>query len=216
MMGVMSDSSPGRRTRVVIAAVVLAGAIGYVALSLSRPEPETFAPSPPGPQPAEGRLVGPVAYTVDARDAERWQFFSFAQGSVVENPRPFEWDLAFRRFQVIVNGGEGFAGLGGAQDLGAVSFDSTAALPEEGYVGTEVARADSTVAALEDWYEYSYFSHLLDPRPAVYAIRTGDGRYAKLRFLGYYCPGAQPGCVTFEYVYQGAGGRQLREGAGGP
>jgi hypothetical protein len=202
-----------KRTRIVIAAGVLALAIVYVGLTLSRPEPMTYTPTPPELQPAEGRLVGPVTFTVDARDGARWQFFSFAQGALVENPRPFEWDLAFRRFQVIVNGGPGFAGLGGVQDLGSVSFDSLVVVPQDGYSGTDVSRSDSIAAPLEDWYDYSYFSHLLNPRPAVFALRTGDGRYAKLRFQGYYCPGAQPGCVTFEYVYQGAGGPDLAHGA---
>ncbi|MEX1256926.1 MAG: HmuY family protein [Gemmatimonadota bacterium] len=207
---------PGSRSRIVIASVVLACAIAYIALTISRPEPPTFAPTPMEPRLADGRLVGPLVYTVDARDAARWQYFSFAQGSIVADPRPFEWDLAFRRFQVVVNGGRGFAGLGGIQDLGVISFDSLVVLPEEGYVGTEVSQSDSLAAPLEDWYEYSYFSHLLNPRPAVYAVRTGDGRYAKVRFHGYYCPGAQPGCVTFEYVYQGGGGRELTAGVGGP
>ena len=30
-------------------------------------------------------------------------------------------------------------------------------------------------------------------------------RYAKLELVGYYCPGGQPGCVTFRYVFQGDG-----------
>lgn len=36
-------------------------------------------------------------------------------------------------------------------------------------------------------------------------MRTADGRYAKLEMVGYYCPGARPGCPTFRYVYQGDG-----------
>jgi hypothetical protein len=39
----------------------------------------------------------------------------------------------------------------------------------------------------------------------VWAVRTADGRYAKLEMVGYYCPGPQPGCPTFRYVYQGDG-----------
>jgi hypothetical protein len=27
--------------------------------------------------------------------------------------------------------------------------------------------------------------------------------------VGYYCPGGQPGCVTFRYVYQGDGSRAV-------
>lgn len=201
-----------RRSAVIITAIVLGLAVTYVAISISRPEPETFAPSSPEPRPAEGRLVGPTVYTIDARDPTRWQFFSFSLGTLLSNPRPYEWDLAFRRFQVIVNGGDGFSGLGGVIDLGEVPFDSVEVLPEDGYVGTEVSRSDSIAAPLGDWYSYSYFSHLLSPVPHAYAVRTGDGRYAKVRFLGYYCSGAQPGCVTFEYVYQGSGGRELTGG----
>jgi hypothetical protein len=54
------------------------------------------------------------------------------------------------------------------------------------------------------------------PSPRVYALRTADGRYAKLEILSYYCPGAMPGCVTFRYVYQGAGGTELLSGVGSP
>jgi hypothetical protein len=48
----------------------------------------------------------------------------------------------------------------------------------------------------------------------VWALRTADGRYVKFEILGYYCPGAQPGCLTIRYVYQGSGARSLTaEGA---
>jgi hypothetical protein len=160
-------------------------------------------------------LVGPVVYTVDASNADRWAFFDFSRGSVVEAPEPTDWDLAFSRFTVIVNGGPGFEGRGGAQDLGEVGFDSVAVVPEAGYTVTE-AGADSIHPVLARWYHYSFTSHLLTPKPSVYAVRTADGRYARLRFLGYYCPGAQPGCVTFEYVYQGGEGRTVVEAADGP
>ncbi len=62
---------------------------------------------------------------------------------------------------------------------------------------------------LENWYEYSWLSHILTPADRTFALRTADGKYAILRFLSYYCPGGRPGCVTFEYVYRGDGGRQF-------
>lgn len=63
---------------------------------------------------------------------------------------------------------------------------------------------------MRDWYDYSYPSHLLTPKPRVYAARTADGRRAPVQFVGSYCPGALPGCVTFPYLYPGAGGVDLR------
>jgi hypothetical protein len=190
---------------VVVGVGFLLTLVAILAMSLNRVEPPTFAPSPLQPRPAVDRLVGPELVTVDARDPARWQFFSFATGSVVENPGPVGWDLAFRRFQVIANGGAGFAGSGGVLDLGEIPFDSLRAVPEHGYSTTTV-RSDSVNAALHRWYDYSFLSHLLSPKPRTFAVRTADGRYAMLEFVGYYCPGAMPGCVTFRYLYQGAGG----------
>jgi hypothetical protein len=189
--------------------VALMSMLAIVVMGVRRSDPPTFAPTPLEVRPAAGRLVGPDTVTIDATAPDRWRYFSFEQGTLVERPSPIDWDIAFRRFQIIVNGGQGFAGDGGALDLGEVPFDSVHAVPVDGYV-TTIARTDSVNAALKEWYRYSYLSHLLSPRGHAYAVRTADGRYAKLEFLGYYCPGATPGCVTFRYVYQGAGGVDLR------
>ncbi len=207
----VGTSSGRNRAAWIIGLVVATLAVSFVLLSLRQPELPTFPPSSMSPTPAGTRLVGPRTYTIDARASDVWLYFSFSQGSLITEPAPLEWDVAFRRFQVLVNGGEAFPGEGGVINLGAVDFDSLTVLPERGYQGTEVFRGDSISAPIEGWYNYSFFTHLLSPRSTVYAIRTADGRYAKLRFLGYYCPGARPGCVTFEYVFQGAGGPRLAD-----
>ena len=183
---------------------LLAGAL--ITFSLEQPAIDVFVPTPAAVADAGRGLVGPVTYTVDASSENEWRFFDFSRGSVVINPAPLEWDLAFQRFHIIANGGSGFGGGGGLIRLDDLGLDSVAELPESGYVES-VARRDSTNAAIQRWYEYSWTSHLLKPLPAVYGVRTADGRYAKLQVLGYYCPGAVPGCLTFQYVYQGAGGR---------
>ncbi|MGD2070409.1 MAG: HmuY family protein [Gemmatimonadota bacterium] len=173
-----------------------------VSSTLRREEPPSYAPTPARPAEVGDALVRPTVYTVDAREADAWRYFDFSRNSVVDEPGPQEWDLAFQRNRVIANGGDGFAGRGGIADLGTVPFDSVRAVPAEGYVAT--AR-DSVNAASEDWYDYSFTSHLLTPRPRTYAVRTADGRYAKLEILAYYCPGAAAGCMTFRYAYQGSG-----------
>jgi hypothetical protein len=73
-------------------------------------------------------------------------------------------------------------------------------------------RAEPRNPAIASWYRYGFFSHVLTPKPHVWAVRTADGRYAKLEMLGYYCPGAQPGCPTFRYVYQGDGSTAVDAG----
>jgi hypothetical protein len=198
-----------------IVGLLAVAAVLLVAASLRRPELPTYAPTAADAHEVGDSLVGPVTYTVDASASEDWRFFDFSRGSVVQAPGPMEWDLAFRRFNIATNGGEGLLGRGGAIDLGPGAFDTIFSVPEQGYLGS-VAPRDSTNAALADWYDYGFTSHLLRPKPRLYAVRTADGRYAKLEILSYYCPGAQPGCLTFRYVYQGRGGPDLVSGSEAP
>lgn len=192
-----------RRPLVAIGLVVAVAAV-LVALTLRQADVPTYAPTRAVPADAGRRLVGPVLHTVDATDPDRWRYFSFRLGAVVDAPGPRQWDLGFRRFQVVANGGPGFPGDGGIVDLGAVAFDAVHRVPETGYAKS-VSRPDPSNPAIARWYRYGFFSHRLTPKPNVWAVRTADGRYAKIEMVGYYCPGSRPGCVTFRYVYQGDG-----------
>ena len=77
-------------------------------------------------------------------------------------------------------------------------------MPAGGYRGNEGA-AEPRNPAIAAWYRYGFFTHVLTPKPHVWAVRTAEARYAKLEMVGYYCPGPEPGCPTFRYVYQGDG-----------
>src|SRR5207302_10840155 len=72
--------------------------------------------------PPSRALVGPVLYTVDATDLEQWRYFPFHVGSVIENPGAKDWDLEFRRYQLIADGGREFVGGAGIVDLGERAF----------------------------------------------------------------------------------------------
>jgi heme-binding HmuY-like protein len=188
----------------VAVAAVLVSAAAFVALTLRQPTVPTYAPTPPAPREVGRALVGPVQYTVDATDPERWRHFSFRLGAVVDGADPRGWDLAFRRYQIIANAGPGYEGQGGIADLGERPFAQVQTLPTSGYEVNE-SRPDPRNPAIASWYHYGFFSHVLRPRPHVWGVRTADGRYAKMEIVGYYCPGSRPGCVTFRYVYQGDG-----------
>ena len=190
---------------IAIVGLLLLVAVIFVATSLRRSTPLTWFPvSAVDPQEVGDRLVGPSVITVDGRRDEL-TFFDFSIGSVVESPDPLGWDLAFRRFTILANGGPDFAGQGGILDLGITSLDSLTAVPTNGYAvntpGPEVSNAATT-----QWYEYSWTSHILSAKPNIFAVRTADGRYAVFQILSYYCPAAQAGCTTIRYRYQGAGG----------
>ncbi len=185
-----------------LAPALAAGAVvvvTLVALTLRQPEVPAYAPSPATPRDAGAALVGPIVYTVDATAPDAWRAFSFRLGAVLDTG---VGDLAFRRYSIIAGPGAGI------RDLGEVPFDGVRAVPAHGYLANEGA-ADPRNPAIAAWYHYGFFSHVLSPKPRVWAVRTADARYAKLEIVGYYCPGARPGCLTFRYVYQGDGSTRV-------
>jgi hypothetical protein len=210
----MAAATPGRPrlTSLALGAAAVAVVAAVILLTLRQPDLPTFAPTAPAPREVGRALVGPVLYTVDATSPDTWRYFSFRLGAVVEDPGAREWDLGFRRYQVIANGGPAFVGAAGILDLGPARFDEVVAVPAAGYQATEGTQ-EPRHPAIAGWYRYGFFSHVLTPRPHVWAVRTADGRYAKMEIVSYYCPGAQPGCLTFRYVYQGDGSTAV--GGGG-
>lgn len=196
-----------RVTLAIVASLVLV-AVLFVIRALGRKDVVTFVPTDPTPVEVGAVKVGPDTITISATGEEGWSFFDFSRGSVVDAPGPRDWDLAFLRHRIVANGGAAFAGDGGIVELDATDFDAVSVVPLSGYIGSPQP-GDTANAAIERWYDYNWTSHILEPRPTVWAVRTADGRYAKLRILGYYCPGANAGCMTFEFVYQGAGGTDV-------
>ena len=185
-----------------VAGLIL-GVVSLVALTLRQPMVPTYSPTPPAPHDVGAALVGPVLYTVDATAPDAWRPFSFQLGSVVESSAG---DLAFRRYSIV-------AGIGaGIRDLGDTRFDDVRTVPPDGYLANE-GRGEPRNPAIAAWYRYGFFTHVLSPKPHVWAVRTLDGRYAKLQIIGYYCPGARPGCLTFRYVYQGDGSTTVDAGS---
>ena len=184
----------GSRGPILAATVVAAVAVTLVALTLRQPDVPTYALTSSSPREAGRALVGPVLYTVDARSADAWRNFSFRLGAMVDG----SGDLAFKRYAIVAGPGAG------VRDLGETTFEQVRAVPADGYLGNEGA-AEPRNPAIAAWYRYGFFTHVLTAKPHVWAVRTADGRYAKLEMVGYYCPGPQPGCPTFRYVYQGDG-----------
>jgi hypothetical protein len=197
--------------RYVLAGLGALGAAIWGALvltSIRRPtDTAVFVLTAPVPRDPPPDLAGPDTVTLDARSATAWTRFDLAHHRVAGPGEP--WDLAVRRHRFIVNGGEGFGGTAGVVRTDQ-PFAAVTEAPANGYAASRVTpNGDSMNAALDRWYTYGFFSHLLEPGPATFVLRTADRRYAKLRILSYYCPGPEAGCMTIEYVYQGDGGRRF-------
>lgn len=191
-----------------MAGLAFLGVIGFVlAASVNRTEAPVFVLSRLDAREVPTDFSGPDTVTIDARDGDRWTRFDLGRGSVAG---PGEgWDIAVKRYRLAVNGGDGFVGSAAVRRIDA-AFQEVTTAPVEGYETSRVTAGGDTVnVALEGWYTYSLFSHLLQPEPATFVVRTHDGKYAKFAVLGYYCPGPEPGCLTLEYAYQGDGTRRL-------
>jgi hypothetical protein len=202
-----SSSAPRRDRSVRIAAAVIAllalAAAALVLFAVNRPEPPAWVPTPVGAL-GDADPSGARVTTVDASSPDHWRFFSFDRGVLAGRAAGLDWDLAFRRFHIIVNGGDGFAGRGGIVDLGAVSFDSIHAVPPAAFEPTTIAGRDSVNRVIDRWYRYGFTSHLLTPLGHVYLVRPAEGGPpVQLVILGYYCPRATPGCVTFRWARPG-------------
>jgi hypothetical protein len=219
--GALASSSPARRVlRLVLLTLPFLGLVMFLGAPWLFPGPPVghYVATPADPQEVGERLVGPAFYTLDARASDQWTFFDFSRGSVVEVPHQFgvDWDLAFQRHKMLVNGGAtNPKGQGGILNLGEAPFEAISDAPADGYVEDTIAtiNPDTIVTenlAIKTWYHYNFLTHLLLPKPNVYVIRTADGKYAKMRIVSYYCDGGHAsGCFTIEYVYQGDGGRRF-------
>ena len=170
----------------VVASLFTIAMVWLVIASLLPRAVPTFSPHA-AHMPA-GSAVDTV--TIDARDPQRWRFFSFTRGPLAP-PDSAGWDLAVRRFRVMPSGD--------AMRIDTVTFDALRDIPSTGYQPTVFSR-DSVNPAIERWYRYDWLSHLLRPKPEVYVIRTRTGQAVKLAFLSYYCPGPEPGCVTMRFA----------------
>lgn len=190
----------GFATFLVVIAVI-------VGASLVRSEKLEFAPTPAGVVPSGG--PGADTVTLDTRDPLRWQFYSLKRGAI-SPPDTADWDLAFRRYHAITSGEAADAGANTSFEgvaAAARAVDTNANTSSEGgvaaaafvFVKTEFAR-DTVNAALSRWYRYGFVTHLLRPNGHVFLVRTRWAARIKLEFLSYYCPGGQPGCLTFRWA----------------
>lgn len=191
----------GKRPPVMVFALGVAFVLLIASLvmgSLRSPELPPYEPTVAQPAAVGDSLVGPAIYTVNASVGDEWVKFDFGSNAVVAGGNG--WDIAFHRNHVI-------AGPGAAiTDLGPVPFEDVREVPPGGYLPNSKAPWESN-PAVGKWYEYNFLSHLLTSKHHIYAVRTADGRYAKVELLNYYCKDVGTACVTFRYAYQGDGSR---------
>lgn len=161
---------------------------------------------------------------VTATSYTDWVYYSLSQDTIVAIADPAtsnDWDLAFMRNHIRTNSGSSGNGNGGVVDAGVIDFDAYALAPETGYLVDDsvsafnmVTMEYSNIAAsstLETWGAFTEdMPPVFEPTNKVFALKTADGKYAKVMFMSYY-GSAGSGQITFKYVYQPDGSLKLKE-----
>ena len=156
--------------------------------------------------------------TVDATNQENWTYFSFGQGKVVEIPNADvskDWDLAFQRTQVKINGGVSGPGSGGVVMLTETKFDTVEEAVVDGYEKDTADTLAIVPQSKKGWYVYTGVpTHWVLPiEDRTFVFKTATGSFAKVQFLGYYKDNKakkDPAFVTFKFVFQGDGSRNFQ------
>ncbi len=124
-----------------------------------------------------------------------------------------DWDIAFRRYVVRLNGGPSGPSCVGASALPVgTSYDALAAVSSGAGYAVDAYYADTPAActfvadsaglgtspatALSSYYQYP--NQCVQMTSRVYAVQTADGHHLKLTLDGYYFPvSAQVYCNTY-------------------
>ena len=109
-----------------LAPALLAGFVAFTSCSKEDNKKPDPAPAPaPTPEPAPTpKGEAKEVKDLDASDEQKWVYFSFEKGTVVEvtNPRTTDnWDIAFNRYNIRTNGG--VSGIGEVEVVNTNSKD---------------------------------------------------------------------------------------------
>jgi len=161
------------------------------------------APTDPGLQAGE--------YMVDATDYVQWVYYDvtaeeyLVPGEIPDGekewvPGPDEvWHMAFRRFNIKLNGGASGPGDVSALSIEEQDYEALTQAPADGYVtDAEDANEDGVPEyVFADWYNYDYSSHLLTPKDKVYVIRLSAEEHYKFQHIAYYDDPGTPAMVSY-------------------
>jgi hypothetical protein len=166
-----------------------------------------------------------------------WNYFSFSQGKVVgtgdaslesdaEWAARVDWDIAFTRLYARTNSGKSGGGKGGVVEIGVGNDDKASVFanlkeaPTSGYIVDEIVEnimismggsdgpgtyASGSSSTINSWLKMGM---PVEVTPKVFAIKTADGKCAKIYLKGYENEDGVR-CVIMEYLYQADGSANL-------
>ncbi len=152
--------------------------------------------------------------TLDATSTGHFEYYSFARRDTVtltdqQAQTDDSWNLAFKRSNIILNGGVSGPGDVAGLDLAhAGSIDSTdfMAFRNVGMLGMDTTwMSDSYSLVIDEWYSYNPNTHSLAPIRNVYIMKDANDNYVKFQVIGIDNPGMPPNMGTISIAYNFAG-----------
>lgn len=147
---------------------------------------------------------GTATTRIDATSSTEWVYLDLEGPTEVAAADP-DWDLAFQRFKIMIDGGVSGPGGMAIAVLPGADFAAMAAAPAADYItdapdGDDMD-ADPDLAFLQGdgWYSYDPQSHVLSPRDHVYVVRSVEGGYFKLKMTSFYDDAGTSGFPTFRW-----------------
>lgn len=159
-----------------------------------------------GVMPSAGHITitpgsgGEFTALVEATSETEWRYLDLETQREVEPAEPDtsgDWDVAFQRFRVKVNGG--FSGSGGVEvaNVPGGMFAAVSEAPIGPYTTDQADSADAddipdyafnvpNATSPLGWYTYDELTHVLGPADLVFVIRSVEGGYFKVAFEDYY------------------------------
>lgn len=191
---------------------------GVIATSCQQP---VVAPVTPVTPVAQGKAIITRDIAADPMSTGRFTYFNLKDSAIVTgaDTATAKWDIAFRGTTIWINGGTGRFGQAQAQVLTAQDYDALALAPEMGWrVDSSSTSLAITARSGAGWYNYNTMTNIITPIPGVViALRTADGKYAKVQIQSYYrgapaVPDMNSASryYTFRYFYQADGSRNLK------
>ena len=150
---------------------------------------------------------------IDSTSEESWIYFDL--DTYLENPESLEsslsddlesisgWDIAFKRYQIMSNGGVSGSGNVEIAIIKDQDYESIEQAPSEDYqVDAEDSEADEDTNPdyvfnqADAWYSYDISSHTLKTKAYTYVIKSTQENYFKVSIDDYYNEVGDSGHVT--------------------
>jgi hypothetical protein len=147
-----------------------------------------------------GSEVSAGEAVINATSESNWVYLDLESATMVTPATPEdsdEWDLGFRRYKVMLNGGVSGTGQMQAVPMPGVDYNTDLEEPTEGWITDEPdADGDGDMEyALDSWFDYDSDSHEVTPADTIFVLRTVEGGLLKFEFLGYYDDAGTPAYV---------------------